>query len=111
MDLSRTWLKGSCAMLHKSVSRSWGSSIMRLWGSRSYGGVVFQYSSSQLWGSSSMQLWGRSSQVEDFVYTQVVITRVLSIVGLGYGCVDLVAFPYRLNNLVGYASGLVIRLG
>jgi len=49
--------------------------------------------------------------VEDFVYTQVVITRVLSIVGLGYGCVDLVAFPYRLNNLVGYASGLVIRLG
>ena len=58
-----------------------------------------------------MQLWGRSSQVEDFVYTQVVITRLLSIVGLGYGYVDLVAFPYRLNNLVGYASGLVIRLG
>ena len=56
------------------------------------------------------QLWGRV-KYKIFIYTHVVITLLLSIVGLGYGCVDLVAFPYRLNNLVGYASGLVIRLG
>jgi hypothetical protein len=61
-----------------------------------------------------MQLWGAAVMGEKlsyiFIYTHVVITLLLSIVGLGYGCVDLVAFPYRLINLVGYASGLVIRL-
>jgi len=45
-----------------------------------------------------------------YLHPSCVITLLLSIVGLGYGCVDLVAFPYRLINLVGYASGLVIRL-
>ena len=55
------------------------------------------------------QLWGRV-KYKIFIYTHVVITLLLSLVGLGYDCVDLVAFPYRLINLVGYASGLVIRL-
>jgi len=62
---------------------------MQLWGSRSHGGEVKLYF---------------------YLHPSCVITLLLSIVGLGYGCVDLVAFPYRLINLVGYASGLVIRL-
>ena len=45
--------------------------------------------------------------VNHFIYTSVIITLYLSIVGLDYGYVDLVAFPYHLKNPAGYASGLV----